>query len=106
MEDRQLPLETDLHDRDASDWLREVRSVFEAEGFFQALGDQHSAGFVEAGNQLLITFENVERARNQNIDAEPRGFTYTRNEGCRIWHSFPKGKAGFAIRRSLRSLTA
>ena len=81
MEDRQLTFETDLTGRDTQEWWRAVQVVFEAHGFFEPLGADHFAGFLEAGNKLLITFENAQYVRANNPDAEPRGFVYTRFEG-------------------------
>jgi len=81
MEDRQLSFETDLYGRDTEDWWRYVQDVFEAHGFFEPLGEDHFAGFLEAGNKLLVTFENAEIIRTDNPSAEPRGFGYARYEG-------------------------
>ena len=81
MEDRQLAFETNLKDLDANEWLGEIDDVCEDFGFFEQLGRGHCAGFLEAGNNLLVTFENAERVRAYNIDAEPRGFAYARHDG-------------------------
>ena len=81
MEDRQLAIETDLTDLGANEWLGEVDDICEEFGFFEQLGDSHCAGFLEAGNNLLVTFENAEIVRTKNTDAEPRGFAYARHDG-------------------------
>lgn len=81
MEDRQLAIETDLKDLDANDWLAEIDEICEEFGFFEQLGTGHCAGFLEAGNNLLVTFENAEAVRAHNLDAEPRGFSYARHDG-------------------------
>ncbi len=81
MEDRQLAIETDLKDLEANDWLTEVDEICEEFGFFEQLGTAHCAGFLEAGNNLLVTFENAENVRAYNLDAEPRGFAYARHDG-------------------------
>ena len=81
MEDRQLSLEINLSDLDANEWLAEIDDLCEEHGFFEQLGRSHCAGFLEAGNNLLVTFENAERVRAHHPDAEPRGFDYVRHEG-------------------------
>ena len=81
MEDRQLAIETSLVNRDQNAWLGQVDDICEDHGFFEQLGDAHCAGFLQAGTQLLVTFENVEDVRKHNVDAEPRGFAYARHDG-------------------------
>lgn len=81
MEDRQLAIAADLKDLGANDWLAEIDEICEEFGFFEQLGMGHCAGFLEAGNNLLVTFENAEAVREHNIDAEPRGFAYARHDG-------------------------
>ncbi len=81
MEDRQLAIETDLKDLDANEWLGEIDELCEEYGFFEQLGQGHCAGFLEAGNNLIVTFENAACVRANNVDAEPRGFSYARHDG-------------------------
>ena len=81
MEDRQLAIDIDLTDLDANAWLGAVDDLCDDHGFFEQLGTSHFAGFLEAGNKLLVTFENIERVRSYNPGAEPRGFTYARHDG-------------------------
>lgn len=81
MDDKQLDFKTDLKDLDANDWLGEIDEICDDVGFFEQLGQRHFAGFLEAGNRLLVTFEDTEVIRSHNVDAEPRGFTYARHDG-------------------------
>ena len=81
MEDPQLSFETKLTNLDANSWIGAIDDVCDDLGFFEQLGRYHCAGFIEAGNKLLVTFENAESVRAYNIDAEPRGFTYVRQDG-------------------------
>lgn len=81
MDDRQLSFETNLSGLDANKWLGAVDDVCDEFGFFEQLGGKHYAGFLEAGNNLLVTFENAESVRAYNLDAEPRGFAYARHDG-------------------------
>ena len=81
MEDRQLAIETDLNDLEANEWLGEIDEICDEFGFFEQLGQQHCAGFLEAGNNLLVTFENAESVRAHNVDSEPRGCAHARHDG-------------------------
>ncbi|MGJ8624354.1 MAG: phosphoadenosine phosphosulfate reductase [Yoonia sp.] len=81
MDDRQISFETKLVGLDANRWLGTVDDICDEFGFFEQLGSKHFAGFLEAGNNLLVTFENAESVRAYNIDAEPRGFAYARHDG-------------------------
>lgn len=81
MEDPQLSFDTNLVDRDTNAWLAEVDETCENLGFFEQLGAMHFASFLEAGNNLLVTFEDINQVRQHNVDAEPRGFGYARHDG-------------------------
>lgn len=81
MEDRQLAIDADLKDLGANAWLAAIDDIYEQFGFFEQLGQAHCAGFLEAGNSLLVTFENAQTVQAQNHEAEPRGFAYARHEG-------------------------
>lgn len=81
MQDPQLTIETSLTNLEANDWFAAIDDICEDHGFFEQLGSGHFAGFLEAGNKLLVTFENAETIRACNTDAEPRGFAYARHDG-------------------------
>ncbi len=81
MEDRQIAIELNLNDLSFNNWLGTLDEFCEDHGFFEQLGRGHCAGFLEAGNTLLVTFENAQSARENNMDAEPRGFSYVRQDG-------------------------
>ncbi|MEJ6401581.1 hypothetical protein [Yoonia sp. 2307UL14-13] len=81
MQDPQLNIDTDLVDLDLNAWLGQIDDVGDDLGFFEQLGQHHFACFLEAGNNLLVTFENTETVRQHNTDAEPRGFGYARQDG-------------------------
>lgn len=81
MEDPQLSFETKLDGLDTNSWIGAIDDICDDLGFFEQLGRYHCAGFLEAGNKLLVTFENAESVRAYNIDAEPRGFAYARHDG-------------------------
>ena len=81
MQDPQLSIDTDLTDLEPNAWLAEIDDICDDHGFFEQLGTEHCVGFLEAGNKLLVTFENAETVRAHNTDAEPRGFAYARHDG-------------------------
>jgi hypothetical protein len=88
MNDRQVAIDINLTDLGANDWLGRIDDFCEDHGFFEQLGREHCAGFLEAGNKLLVTFENAQFVRENNLDAEPRGFAYTRHEGWSLLSLF------------------
>ncbi|MGJ8589692.1 MAG: phosphoadenosine phosphosulfate reductase [Yoonia sp.] len=88
MNDRQLAIDINLTDLSANDWLGRIDDFCEDHGFFEQLGREHFAGFLEAGNKLLVTFENAQFVRENNLDSEPRGFAYTRHEGWSLLSLF------------------
>lgn len=81
MEDRQINFETALTGLDSNGWIGAIDDLCDELGFFEQLDRSHFAGFLEAGNNLLVTFENAESVRAYNLDAEPRGFAYARHDG-------------------------
>ncbi|MCG3267438.1 phosphoadenosine phosphosulfate reductase [Yoonia sp. I 8.24] len=81
MDDKQLTFETHLTNASQNAWLGQIDDICEDFGFFEQLGARHCAGFLEAGNNLLVTFENVPDVRANNAMSEPRGFSYARHDG-------------------------
>ena len=81
MQDLQLAIETNLKDLQPNAWFGALDDLFEDHGFFEQLGTKHFAGFLEAGNKLLVTFENAVSVREDTPTAEPRGFSYARHDG-------------------------
>ena len=95
MEDRQLDIETNLVDVGPESWREQIRQISMANGFFEELGNDHYAGFLEAGNNLFVTFENAQRVRETAYDAEPRGYAYARHDGWSHLALFSKGVSWF-----------
>lgn len=81
MEDRQLAIETSLIDLGPASWREQIRQISRANGFFKDLGKDHFAGFLRAGRNLFVTFENAQRVRDIAYNAEPRGYAYSRHDG-------------------------
>jgi hypothetical protein len=51
------------HDALRDAWLQRIDEIYEEAGYFQPLGARHWAAFVDAGPQLLVTFETAEEVR-------------------------------------------
>lgn len=81
MNDPQLAIETNLKNLELNDWIGQIDDICEEFGFFEQLGTSHCAGFLEAGNNLIVTFESARSVLAHNTDAEPRGFAYARHDG-------------------------
>ncbi|SHE60975.1 hypothetical protein SAMN05444339_101869 [Loktanella atrilutea] len=80
MTDHALHFTTDLKGLEPDDWLAALEEVVEENGSFTPLGPDHVATFLDAGPQLLVTFENAADIRALP-DAAPRGFAFARREG-------------------------
>lgn len=81
MQNLPLTISTSLVDLDPNHWFAEIDNLYDSLGFFEQLGPAHCAGFLEAGNNLLVTFENAESIRAHNPGAQPRGFAFTQQDG-------------------------
>ncbi len=58
--------------RDA--WLDRLGQIGEMHGFFDRLGKDHHALYVQEGDTLLVTFDGAERILKQGLDQLPVGF--------------------------------
>lgn len=74
MHDRNSPYPFDLSDLDTDTWLEEFAAIGHEQGFQSALGPDHTMGFVEAGETLLVSFENAGTARDISEAGLPVGF--------------------------------
>lgn len=72
-------LDLDLTDLASADWHARLDDLGEEHGFYQKVGPDHAALFIEAGPRLLVTFEQGEAVRRGG-SALPQGFDLvTRN---------------------------
>lgn len=76
-----LEFEAGLYRLDPEAWLTRLEDVSEEHGHFVPLGPDHCATFLDAGTNLLVTFENALTIRKSHPDHEPIGFRFTRTEG-------------------------
>lgn len=64
-----------------SDWMARIDEIGEELGYFQPLGKDHAAFFVDDGPILLVTFETAERIRAGHDSQMPLGFRIARRNG-------------------------
>ncbi|WP_371056098.1 phosphoadenosine phosphosulfate reductase [Rhodosalinus sp. K401] len=50
-------------------------------GFYEEIGSEHSALFVEAGPTLIVTFENLDHVRDNAADRMPWGYGFVSGQG-------------------------
>jgi len=81
MKDMRLSFEAEMMRLDADEWFARLETISDDLGYFQPLGDDHVAAFLDAGPNLIVTFENAEYVQKFNDDSEPRGFHYAKHEG-------------------------
>ena len=63
------------------DWLERIEDVAEELGFFEPLGPDHSALFVDRSRQLFVTFETIETARGRSNNDVPLGWEIAHDRG-------------------------
>ena len=72
MNDMQTPIQGDRPTR--TDWLARMDQIGNMHGFFDRVGARHRALYVQEGDTLLVTFDEVGRIMTQGRDALPIGF--------------------------------
>ena len=60
MNDMRLDFEAELNGLDADDWFERVDTISDEHGYFERLGENHVAALLDAGTNLLVTFEDAE----------------------------------------------
>lgn len=74
MQDQIEPFSVTLTDLRPAQWLHEVKDLGERHGFFEPLGKDHNAVFVEQGDTLLVSFETLPAIQALTTHARPVGF--------------------------------
>lgn len=59
-----------------TEWRKKMREVGEDEGFFEDLGDQHTALFIRRSNTLVVTFENLDHVYERSETKLPWAFDF------------------------------
>jgi len=76
-----LAIDRMMNELSNEDWLRQIEDLGEAEGYFEPLGAQHSALFVDRGPVLLVSFENRAAIRSREVSQLPFGLSATEAAG-------------------------
>ena len=76
-----LDFEAELNGLDADNWFERVDAISGEHGYFKRLGENHVAALLDAGTNLLVTFEDAKYIRKFNNGSAPRGFHYAQQEG-------------------------
>lgn len=85
-------LDIDLADLSQADWYGRLDDLGDEHGFFDRLGRDHAALFIDAGKTLLVTFETIELARRNGT---PRGFDHVTRNGWSLLALFSDGETWF-----------
>lgn len=64
-------------------WMDQLEDLTDDLGFFEPLGPDHQAVHLEAGRNLLVTFEDADTICRTAM-GEPRSFEYTRSHGWSV----------------------
>ena len=62
-------------------WHANLEKIGARDGFFRSLGRQHSALYVERGDTLIVTFENLDHVYERGIDRMPWGHSFVEANG-------------------------
>lgn len=58
------------------EWIKNLSRMGKRDGFYEELGDQHSALFIRRGKTLLVTFENLDHVYQSGDTRMPWAFGY------------------------------
>lgn len=81
MNDMRLEFEAEMQRLDEGEWFARLETVSDEHGHFHPLGNRHAAAFLDAGTNLLVTFEHADYIQKFHDNAEPRGFHFAQHEG-------------------------
>ncbi len=73
-------LDTDLSGLTVQDWHESLDRIGDEHGYYERLGPEHAALFIDAGPRLLVTFETRDAIR-RTPRALPRGFDAVARNG-------------------------
>ena len=63
------------------DWQAMLVEIGRRDGFFRKLGREHSALYVERGDTLIVTFENLDHVYSRGEDRMPWGYGFIEAKG-------------------------
>jgi pimeloyl-ACP methyl ester carboxylesterase len=65
-------------------WNADLKKMGDEQGFYEELGEDHSALFVKSGKTLIVTFENLDHVFDHNEGRLPWGFDFVQSQGWSI----------------------
>jgi len=91
-------LDEDLSGLTPQDWHERLDRIGDAHGYYERLGPEHAALFVDAGPKLLVTFETRDAIR-RSPGALPRGFEAVARNGWSLLALISEGDGLFRAPR-------
>lgn len=72
-----------MNDQEISqeDWRVNLAKIGAEQGFYEELGDEHTALFVKRGKTLIVTFENLDHVYDRGADKMPWGYGFVEANG-------------------------
>lgn len=65
-------------------WKQRLAEIGAKEGFYEELGDEHSALFVKHGKTLIVTFDNLDLVDKSDKDRMPWGFHFAESRNWSV----------------------
>lgn len=90
-------LDMDIAGLDMPAWFAALGEIGEEFGYYERVGQRHSALFLDSGPQLLVTFETVEEIRKRPEQA-PRGLDFAHRRGWSVLALMSEGDTWFRDR--------
>ncbi len=78
-----------------ADWQARMVEIGKMHGFFERLGADHHALYVQEGNTLLVTFDEVARVIDKGEDALPVGFEAVKKREWSMLSILAEGRSWF-----------
>lgn len=79
-------------------WYDALEELAEEHGYFEPIGQNHCAAFIDRGPRLLVTFERADRVRQMSDRQEPVGFTFAREDDWSVLTILAEGETWFRDR--------
>ncbi|QBX99775.1 phosphoadenosine phosphosulfate reductase [Rhodophyticola sp. CCM32] len=76
-------------------WLDHLTEIGRSHGFFERLGQHHSALYVQEGSTLLVTFDEAGRVYRQTKDGLPLGFDAVQRREWSLLNIMASGQSWF-----------
>ncbi|WP_319824164.1 phosphoadenosine phosphosulfate reductase [Thalassovita sp.] len=81
MTDLRKLLETPMNGLKKPSWLGKLQEIADDTGFFEPLGKNHFATFVDQDETLIVTFESIQGIQALSEAAQPMGWEVARERG-------------------------